>query len=44
MLTLNVIVVPIQNQAALFGLLIKVRDLGLTLFSVNPVELEPLRR
>ncbi len=28
---------PVQDQAALFGLLIKVRDLGLTLISVNHV-------
>jgi hypothetical protein len=28
---------PIADQAALFGLLKKVRDLGLTLLSVNPL-------
>jgi len=28
---------PVIDQAALFGLLKKVRDLGLTLVSVNPV-------
>jgi hypothetical protein len=28
---------PVRDQAALFGLLKKVRDLGLTLISVNPV-------
>jgi hypothetical protein len=32
---------PVQDQAALFGLLVKVRDLGLTLISVNRVEDEP---
>ncbi len=30
---------PVRDQAALFGLLKKVRDLGLTLISVNPVKL-----
>ncbi len=29
---------PVADQAALHGLLKKVRDLGLTLLSVNPVE------
>lgn len=29
---------PVIDQAALFGLLKKVRDLGLTLISVDPVE------
>ena len=29
---------PVRDQAALFGLLKKVRDLGLTLVSVNPVK------
>jgi hypothetical protein len=29
---------PVVDQAALFGLLKKVRDLGLTLVSVNPVK------
>jgi hypothetical protein len=29
---------PVRDQAALFGLLKKVRDLGLTLVSVNPVD------
>jgi len=28
---------PVRDQAALFGLLKKVRDLGLTLVSVNPI-------
>ncbi len=28
---------PVRDQAALFGLLIKVRDLGLTLISVNHI-------
>ena len=28
---------PVVDQAALFGLLKKVRDLGLTLISVNPI-------
>jgi len=30
---------PIRDQAALHGLLAKVRDLGLSLISVNPTEL-----
>jgi hypothetical protein len=29
---------PIRDQAALHGLLLKVRNLGLSLISVNPVE------
>jgi hypothetical protein len=29
---------PIRDQAALHGLLFKVRDLGLSLISVNPIE------
>jgi hypothetical protein len=29
---------PIRDQAALFGLLIKLRDMGLNLISVNRVE------
>jgi hypothetical protein len=29
---------PIRDQAALFGILIKVRDLGLILIAVNRVE------
>jgi hypothetical protein len=29
---------PIKDQAALHGLLKKVRDLGMTLISVSPVE------
>ena len=29
-----------EDQAALFGLLIKIRDLGLTLLSVNSTEIE----
>ena len=32
---------PVIDQAALFGLLRKVRDLGLPLVSVNPVEPGP---
>jgi hypothetical protein len=31
---------PVRDQAALFGLLIKVRDLGLTLISMNPIQPE----
>ena len=34
----TVIMGPVRDQAALFGLLIKVRDLGLTLISVNRIE------
>ncbi len=30
---------PVRDQAALHGLLLKVRDLGLSLISVNPIEL-----
>lgn len=30
---------PVTDQAALYGLLKKVRDLGLTLLSVNPVQI-----
>lgn len=29
---------PIPDQAALFGLLLKIRDLGLTLISVNRIQ------
>jgi hypothetical protein len=29
---------PVRDQAALHGLLLKVRDLGLSLISVNPIE------
>ncbi len=35
---MTVLTGPLQDQAALFGVLIKLRDLGLTLVSVNPVE------
>lgn len=31
---------PVRDQSALFGLLKKVRDLGLTLVAVSPVELD----
>jgi hypothetical protein len=34
----TVITGPVRDQAALFGLLIKMRDLGLTLISVNRIE------
>ncbi len=34
----TVIAGPVQDQAALFGLLSQVRDLGLTLISVNQIE------
>jgi len=33
----------LRDQAALFGVVMKVRDLGLTLLSVNPIEGEPPR-
>ncbi len=29
---------PVRDQAALFGLLIRMRDMGLTLISVNRIE------
>ncbi|MDA0268365.1 MAG: hypothetical protein O3A14_15765 [Cyanobacteria bacterium] len=32
---------PVVDQAALFGLLMKVRDLGLPLVSVNPTQPKP---
>jgi hypothetical protein len=32
---------PLRDQAALFGVMVKVRDLGLTLISVNQGEAEP---
>ncbi len=32
---------PLTDQAALFGLLKKVRDLGLSLLSVNPISIFP---
>jgi len=32
---------PLRDQAALFGVMIKVRDLGLTLISVNQAEAKP---
>jgi hypothetical protein len=32
---------PLRDQAALFGVLMKVRDLGLVLIAVNPVQSEP---
>ena len=31
---------PVRDQAALFGVLMKVRDLGLTLISVNRIATE----
>jgi hypothetical protein len=33
----------LRDQAALFRVVVKVRDLGLTLLSVNPIEGEPPR-
>lgn len=33
-----ILVGPIPDQAALFGILLKIRDLGLTLISVNRIE------
>ncbi len=35
---LTVLAGPLRDQAALFGVLIKIRDLGLTLVSVNQIE------
>jgi hypothetical protein len=32
---------PILDQAALYGLIARLRDLGLPLLSVNPREIEP---
>lgn len=32
---------PLRDQAALFGVLIWVRDLGLTLIAVNQIQTEP---
>jgi hypothetical protein len=32
---------PVRDQAALFGVLMKVRDLGLFLVAVNPVQPAP---
>jgi hypothetical protein len=32
---------PVRDQAALFGVLMKVRDLGLILVAVNQVQSEP---
>lgn len=32
---------PVADQAALFGLLAAIRDLGLTLIAINPVPPEP---
>jgi hypothetical protein len=29
---------PVVDQAALYGLLVKIRDLGLSLLSVNPIK------
>ncbi|MCP4417573.1 MAG: hypothetical protein GY805_13195 [Chloroflexi bacterium] len=34
---------PAIDQAALYGLLIKMRDLGLSLISVNPLETDTTR-
>lgn len=31
---------PVTDQAALYGLLRSIRDLGVTLLSVNPIELD----
>lgn len=33
----------VVDQAALYGLLIKMRDLGLPLLSVNPIESNPIK-
>ena len=40
----TVLVAPVVDQAALHGLLQKVRDLGVTLISVNEDEIDPLVR
>jgi hypothetical protein len=34
---------PLRDQAALFGVMMKARDLGLTLLSINPIEDEAPR-
>jgi hypothetical protein len=31
---------PVRDQAALHGLMVKIRDMGLPLLSVNPVEID----
>ena len=40
----TVLVAPVVDQAALHGLLQKLRDLGVTLISVNEDEIDPLVR
>lgn len=35
---------PVRDQAALHGLMVKIRDMGLPLLSVNPVKIDSPRK